>query len=107
MKQNMIKKIICLPIIALVATSVIIGNVIANFYSSEINSLLCPPIHDNEELNRQQEEGQKLSKQIIQEGAVLVKNDNNTLPLNKEKNRKVNVFGAFLCRLGFWWIWFW
>ena len=101
MKQNMIKKIICLPIIALVATSVIIGNVIANFYSSEINSLLCPPIHDNEELNRQQEEGQKLSKQIIQEGAVLVKNDNNTLPLNKEKNRKVNVFGHSCVDWGF------
>ena len=101
MKQNMIKKIICLPLIAIVVASVIVGNVIADFYSSEINSLLCPPIHDNEDLDRQQEEGQKLSKQIIQEGAVLVKNDGNVLPLNKETNRKVNVFGHSCVDWGF------
>ena len=61
-------------------------------YNYKINSLLCPPIHNNEDLDRQQEEGQKLSKQIIQEGAVLVKHGGNVLPLNKETNRKVNVF---------------
>ena len=39
------------------------------------------------------ETGEKLAKEIVEEGVVLVKNDNKTLPLNKTVNNKVNVFG--------------
>ncbi len=39
------------------------------------------------------EKGEKLATQIVEEGVVLVKNEEQALPLNKEENAKVNVFG--------------
>lgn len=35
----------------------------------------------------------ELSKQIVQEGNVLVRNDGDILPLDIEEDSKVNVFG--------------
>ena len=37
--------------------------------------------------------GQKLANELVEEGVVMVKNDNNVLPLNKATTNKVNVFG--------------
>ena len=37
--------------------------------------------------------GEKLAKELVEEGVVMVKNDDDTLPLNKALNKKVNVFG--------------
>ncbi len=37
--------------------------------------------------------GEKLATQIEEEGVVMTKNDNKTLPLDKDKHGKVNVFG--------------
>lgn len=39
------------------------------------------------------EKGSALAKKIVEESAVLLKNDNNTLPLNIKENNKINVFG--------------
>ena len=39
------------------------------------------------------QKGEKLVKKISEEGTVLLKNDNNTLPLDTSANNKVNVFG--------------
>ena len=43
-------------------------------------------------INQARQGGQELSKQIIQEGSVLVKN-NGVLPLNRDEVTQVNVFG--------------
>ncbi len=37
--------------------------------------------------------GESLAEQIVEEGTVLVKNDDNALPLDPETDKKVNVFG--------------
>jgi beta-glucosidase len=39
------------------------------------------------------QKGANLVKKISEEGTVLLKNENSTLPLNIESNKKVNVFG--------------
>lgn len=39
------------------------------------------------------EAGEKLAEQIMEEGAVLVQNNDNVLPLSKTDSAKVNVFG--------------
>ena len=93
MKKETIKKIICLPLMTLIAGGTIAGNIIANIFEPEINSLLCQPIQRNDQIEVQGAEGQKLAKEIMQEGAVLVKNDNQVLPLSRTGDKKVNVFG--------------
>ncbi len=93
MKKSIVKRIICLPIILIVVVATIIGNVVANYFANEINSLLCPPMTDNSALEAASAEGQALSREIIKEGTVLVKNEDNVLPLDRVENRKVNVFG--------------
>ncbi len=74
-------------------TILAVGTKIAFFYEPEINSLLVQPIVDKTELEQTSVKGQKMSASIVEEGSVLLKNDNNTLPLNKENTPKVNVFG--------------
>ena len=38
-------------------------------------------------------EGSKLCEDIVEEGTVLLKNENSALPLKKEELEKINVFG--------------
>jgi hypothetical protein len=47
---------------------------------------------DQNTINAARAEGQALSKQIVQEGSVLVKN-NGVLPLDREEVTQLNVFG--------------
>lgn len=84
------------------ASAAIIGNNIAISYQTRIDSLLTPPVtlQDSSSIKISQEKGQELSKQIVTEGSVLLKNKEDssgkkTLPLDasSDKERKVNVFG--------------
>ena len=76
---------------AVVVTGLIIGDTIVKNNESNLNSILCPPIVHEDSLIISRETGQKMAQQIIEEGAVLLKN-NGTLPL-KATTSKVNVFG--------------
>ena len=76
---------------AVVIAGTIIGNVIADTHESQINAFLCAAVVNEEERNQSLEKGQELSKQIVEEGCVLLKNENNTLPLSLDKDKKVNV----------------
>ncbi len=85
------------------ASAAIVGNNIAISYQTRIDSLLTPPVtlKDAESIKQSQEKGQALSKQIVSEGSVLLKNKEDTsgkktLPLDvsNDKERKVNVFGV-------------
>ncbi len=78
---------------AVLAGALIAANIILFRYDSQISSLLSPPIVNEEAYELTSAEGQELSKQIIEEGSVLLRNENETLPLNKEEDTKVNVFG--------------
>ena len=74
-----------------VVAGLIIGDTIVKKNENNLNSILCPPIVHEDSLVVSRETGQKMAEQIIEEGAVLLKN-NGTLPL-KGSNDKVNVFG--------------
>ena len=77
---------------AAVIAGLIVGNSMVKRYESEINSVLNPPIIDQEALNQSASNGQELSKKLMQEGAILLQNDG-TLPLDYSVTKKVNVFG--------------
>ena len=83
-----------LAIIAILVTVMIVANsiLLEPTLAQNITGLLCPPIVNEEELAASRAEGQELSKDIVVEGSVLVKN-NGVLPLDHDEHSKVNVFG--------------
>ena len=91
MKLNVIK-IMQFVIIAVLATGLIVGNVILFSNAQAVSSALCPPIVNEEELAASHTAGQELAKEMVQEGTVLLRNEDGVLPLAKE-NTAVNVFG--------------
>lgn len=92
--KNNISKIISFVGLLLVALIMIISNIILfePNVSQTITNLLCPTVIDYETLKQNREQGKALSFQIVLEGSVLLKNENNILPLSNEINN-VNVFG--------------
>ena len=83
---------ISLGVLAVGVTGIIIGNNIALENGNNLDAILCPPVVDSKTVEKTQEKGQELSKQIVTEGAVLLKNNDNCLPLDYNISR-VNVFG--------------
>lgn len=77
----------------LVCAAVIVGNVVMYTFENQINSQLAPPITDSEELEATSANGQALSARLMEEGATLLRNENNVLPLDRQQDKKVNVFG--------------
>lgn len=75
------------------AVALIVGTNVAFHYEAEISTVLTPPKTESETLNRATAEGQKLSARIVEEGTVLLRNEENALPLSTENDSKVNVFG--------------
>lgn len=90
-KNNIIKLSLNGFFIVVLIVALIVGNNIAFKYEQEISSLLSPPIVDEEAMEQSSATGQEMSKRIMEEGAVLLKN-NGTLPLDKSI-KQVNVFG--------------
>lgn len=85
-------RLIFYPTIGLLAAIVVAGNIIAFRYQDVITYTLNPPISDSKEAEKSKAEGNGLAQEIMGEGIVMVKNDNDVLPLNKD-NKKVNIFG--------------
>ena len=70
------------------------GNAIAFKYESVIDSALVKPVPLDEETTAViAASGQKMAQRIVEEGTVLLKNENETLPLSTEETPRVNVFG--------------
>lgn len=84
---------VCFPLIALLIAGVIVGNCVMYNFEDTITSYLCPPIIDEQAAAMARASGEELSKQIVHEGCVLVKNDDKALPLDTAEDVKVNVFG--------------
>ncbi len=74
-------------------TALIVASSIAFYFEAEVNTVMAPPIVDKGAVSLTANEGQKLSAQIVEEGVVLLRNEDGVLPLNKSENNKVNVFG--------------
>lgn len=79
--------------IAAIGTGLVVGNQVLKQFETEIDTALTPKIVDSSQVDVSSQNGQALSKRIMEEGAVLLHNENNTLPLNYNENKKVNVFG--------------
>ena len=77
--------------IVVIIVALIVGTNIAYRYETAINTLLSPPIVDEGALEQSSATGQEMSKRIVEEGTVLLKN-NGALPLDKSV-KQVNVFG--------------
>ena len=77
----------------LISVATIVGTNIMYVFENQINSQLSPAIIDREELEVSSGNGQKLSARIVEEGATLLRNEENVLPLDRAADKKVNVFG--------------
>lgn len=92
--KNKIFLIVTCFVVFILTTGLVIGNVacITNF--DIITSFICGTgVDDDSEASKAaRSSGNELAAKVEEEGAVLLKNENNSLPINK--NTKVNVFGA-------------
>ena len=86
------KLVINFTLIAIIIIAISIGTSIMYRYESEVNTALCPPIVDEESLSIASESGQAMAARIMEEGAVMLKNDG-ALPLSYDDVKTVNVFG--------------
>ena len=81
--------VLCVFSAALIAGNVVCFQVLGvDFISAGLGGTGASQI-DEETASK----GSKLVKKVSEEGTVLLKNINNTLPLNLEANNKINVFG--------------
>ncbi len=83
---------ISLPFMVASVIGISIGHQELYVREGTITSFLCPPIKIETISGAAAAEGFELSKQIVQEGSVLVKNDAQTLPFDKS-NKNLAVFG--------------
>ena len=88
-----ITRVVSCIFIAALIVGINIGTKIANSYSSQLTAYLCPPITDDSKVSQAQAAGAELAKKVELEGAALLKNADNVLPLSKTDDKKVNVFG--------------
>lgn len=86
------RSICCLVIIALIVV-VNIGTSIAYEYKDQLNAYLLTPIVDTSKKNQAQAAAAEMAKKVEANGATLLKNTDNVLPLSKTEDKKVNVFG--------------
>lgn len=92
-KKGLISLIIQSAVALLLMAVLIVGTCVAYYFDTEINTVLAPPIVDKAAMEVASAAGQKLSAQIVEEGSVLVRNEDNCLPLSMDEQPKVNVFG--------------
>ena len=97
-----IKKIISLTSIGLIAGALIAGNVVAFHYSPMITTFLSGTGDrgfDSDDFKKTSTESDALCQKVAEEGIVMLKNEDNCLPLKETK--KINVFGWSSTEQGF------
>lgn len=92
-KKKIIKLAVNAVLIVVLIAALILGNKIVFTYSQEISTLLSPAIVDEETMEQSSASGQAMSRRIVEEGAVLLKNENDCLPLDAAAVKQINVFG--------------
>ena len=86
-KLNIIRGIVSLVLVA----GVIAGNIVSSIYSSSLNSVFTKAAEPDSTIISTEEEWRELATEIADEGMVLLKNENNALPL--ETGTKLNLLG--------------
>ncbi len=92
-KKNLILRIASIATTAAVGCGLIVGNYYAFENESNLNQILCPPVVNEKTLEKTQQQAQEMSKQIVSEGSVLLKNNDGALPLDVVEDSRVNIFG--------------
>ena len=90
--NKIVKLAINFLLIAIIIAAISVGTWVMYRYEQEVNSLLAPPIVDEETLDIASESGQAMARRIMTEGAIMLKNDG-ALPLDYSTDKQVNVFG--------------
>jgi beta-glucosidase len=86
--------------IIMLSAVLLVGNMVANKYSGVIDLYLSKSTvdYDTEEAVTALAEGKELANEFVENGEVLLKNDNSTLPLTAPN---INIFGWGGCDNGF------
>ena len=86
--------------IIMLSSVLVVGNVVANKYGGIIDKYLSnESININaEDVTKSHNLGKALAQEIVEEGSVLLKNQDNVLPL---ASKKLNIFGWGACDNGF------
>ena len=88
-KRKILFSSLCVLSGLILASNIVCFGVLGvDFISSAISGTGAKTIDDETA-----KKGAELVKKISEDGTVLLKNNNNTLPLNLESNNKINVFG--------------
>jgi len=96
------KKVISLTSIGLIAGALIAGNVVAFRFAPMITTFLSGTGNrgfDSDDFNKASTQSDELCQKIAEEGIVLLKNEDEALPIKEEK--KINVFGWSSTEQGF------
>ncbi len=92
MTKNLVKKVICFAVMAVVMIALIIGDVFAWRYSLLVDGILGINDTDFSNASAELQAGDKLVVELEEDSITLFKNENKTLPLADSVN-KLNVFG--------------
>lgn len=90
------KRIALIVVAFILAAVMIAGNIVLSVHAQEIHDFFGNSGSGNytsEESEKVAQEGDKLIQTMAEDSMVLLKNDNDTLPLDKEKDNRVNLFG--------------
>ena len=91
-KKKLVKAIVVSAVSLILIVALTIGNVISFQNFNVITSFLCGQgFKDGEAAQAARAKNDILAQQVEEAGAVLLKNDNNVLPM--KTNKRVNVFG--------------
>lgn len=86
-------KLISLVSIGVLAGTLLAVNIAAVVWKDQLNTVLVSYNTNSQEVQVTRKESAALAEQIEDEGLVMVKNDNENLPLQEDSIKKVNVFG--------------
>ncbi len=101
--RSMVKKIVLAAAVFVLAGVMIAANIVLAVNSTVIHSWFdkSTSSYDNNEQQAVITQGDELVRDIAEQSMVLLRNENDTLPLDKETQGKVNLFGWSSSDAGF------
>jgi beta-glucosidase len=90
--KKIVNSVICVVLVGVI----IAVNIATNIYASSLDSVFTKPASGSDSVTTTEEDWSGLVTEIADEGMVLLKNENNTLPLAE------GIFGYGCCSSGPW-----
>jgi len=95
-EKKSIKKVISIAAMSLIFSIITAGNIVAGYFGEMITTYFYGSgidFEENETFSQAIAESLDLNVKIAEEGIVMVRNENNALPMSDSELEKVNVFG--------------